>query len=163
MAETSQSSLFELSLDHESIDHLTETARWGKFLAIVGFVMCGLIAILSFFMGSLVAASMTAGSSFSNIPRESVGIGALGALGGVFFTAIYLVFAAIYFFPCLFLYNFSVRLKAALRANDQVKLNQSLKAQKILFRYVGIFTIVVVSIYGVGLLIVGVVAMLALH
>jgi hypothetical protein len=163
MADTSQSSLFELALDQESIGHLTETARWGKFLAIVGFVMCGLIAIFSFFIGSIFASALTAGSSFSNLPRESAGAGALGALGGVFFTAIYLVFAALYFFPCLFLYNFSVRMKTALNTNDQVKLNQSLKAQKILFRYVGILTIVLVSTYGVLLLIVGVIAALSLH
>jgi uncharacterized membrane protein YjgN (DUF898 family) len=160
MESTGTSSLFELSLDHESIDHLTETARWGKFLAIVGFVTCGLIVVMAFAVGALFASS-----AFSNLPGYSnqVGGSAFGFLGGAMFAGIYIIFAGIYFFPCLFLYNFSVRMKAALNTNDQVKLNQSLKAQKILFRFVGVLTIISISIYGVGLLIVGAVALLALH
>ena len=149
MEESNQSSLFELSIDHESHSHLSETARWAKFLAIVGFVTCGLIAILSFFMGSILA-------STTLTPYSTSG---LGVIGGAFITILYLVIAVIYFFPCLFLYNFSVRLKAALGSNDQVKLNQSLKAQKTLFKYVGIMTIVILSFYALALVIVGVAAL----
>jgi hypothetical protein len=149
MEESNQSSLFELSIDHESHSHLSETARWAKFLAIVGFVTCGLIAILSFFMGSILA-------STTLTPYSTSG---LGVIGGAFITILYLVIAVIYFFPCLFLYNFSVRLKAALGSNDQVKLNQSLKSQKTLFKYVGIMTIVILSFYALALVIVGVAAL----
>jgi hypothetical protein len=151
MEESNQSSLFELSIDHESHSHLSETARWAKFLAIVGFVTCGLIAILSFFMGSILA-------STTLTPYSTSG---LGIVGGAFITILYLVIAVIYFFPCLFLYNFSVRLRAALRSNDQVKLNQSLKSQKTLFKYVGIMTIIILSFYALALVVVGVAALFA--
>lgn len=152
MADTTESSLFELSIDHESIQHLTETARWGKFLAIVGFITCGLMVILSFFMGSILGST-----AFSNYPGYSGDTSrAMGLLGGTFIAAIYIVVAAVYFFPCLFLYNFSVRLRAALRTNDQLKLNQSLKNQKLLFRYMGIVAIVTISIYAMVLLIAGI-------
>ncbi|HET6254884.1 MAG TPA: hypothetical protein VFE32_12460 [Puia sp.] len=159
MDETNQSSLFELTLDHESIDHLTETARWGKFLAIVGFVGCGIIVIAAFFIGSLLSASLLANS---NMPVEPPVAKAISTLGGVFIGAVYFVFAAIYFFPCLFLYNFSVRMKAAINTNDQVKLNQSLKAQKFLFRYVGILTLIGVVLGVIEMVIFGGIAMLAL-
>jgi hypothetical protein len=153
MESTNQSSFFELSVDLESIEHLTETARWAKFLAIVGFIMCGLIAIVSFFIGTIFASSSLSGIS-------GTGAGMASALGGVLITLVYLVIAVAQFFPCLFLYQFAVRLRMALRTNDQVKLNQSLKSQKFLFRYAGIATIIVLCLYGVGLLIAGVVMVL---
>jgi hypothetical protein len=85
MGDTNQDSLFELSLDHESIDHLTETARWGKFLAIVGFVGCGLIVIMAFAFGAIFSSSL-----FSHIPSYSneIGPGAFGFLGGAVFAGI---------------------------------------------------------------------------
>jgi hypothetical protein len=139
MEENNPSSLFDLSIDHESSLYLTETARWAKFLAIVGFVTCGLLAVASFFIGSLLARSA--------LPTYgSEGAGAIAGAGGLI-TAVYLAIAVLYFFPCLFLYQFSVRLKAALRDNDQVMLNQSLKSQKSLFKYVGILTIIAISFY----------------
>ncbi|HUB60606.1 MAG TPA: hypothetical protein VL978_07890 [Puia sp.] len=150
MADTTQSSLFELALDHESIDHLTETARWGKFLAVAGFLTCGVLFIFSFFVGSLIANSVN-----STIPQQPETTRLVSALGGIFFTVIYIVFAAVYFFPCLFLYRYSVRMKAALKTNDQVQWNQSLKAQKYLFRYMGILTII-----GLAFLILEVLAMM---
>jgi hypothetical protein len=51
-------------------------------------------------------------------------------------------------------------MKEALNTNDQVKLNQSLKNQKMLFRYVGIVTIIAVSLEAMALIIFGVAAML---
>jgi hypothetical protein len=146
MEENTPSSLFELTIDHESSQYLTETARWGKFLAIVGFVTCGLLAIASFFIGAILSRN-----PFSVYGAEGAA-GAAGAIGGTFITLLYLAISVLYFFPCLFLYRFSVRLKAALRDNDQVKLNQSLKSQKSLFKFVGILTIIVLAFYALVLI-----------
>lgn len=156
MEATGQSSLFELALDHESIDHLTETARWGKFLAVAGFVSCGVIIVMAFVVGAILSSTL-----FATIPHYSnqIGSNAFGFLGGAMIGGIYSVFAVIYFFPCLFLYRFSVRMKAALNTNDGVKLNQSLKAQKYLFRYVGIATIVGLALGAVEILIIGIVGL----
>ena len=146
MEENNQSSLFELAIDHESSSYLTETARWAKFLSIVGFVTCGLLVLASFFIGAIL----------SNSAFAPYGAGGMGALGGAFITVFYLIFAVLYFFPCLFLYRFSVRLKAALRDNDQVQLNQSLKNQKLLFKFVGILTVIVLSFYALALIVVAI-------
>jgi hypothetical protein len=154
MADTTQNSLFELSIDHESVGYLTETARWSKFLAIVGFVTCGLIAIFSFFAGSFLANSPV----LAAYPAAEVQT--MSTIGGAFLTVLYLIIAVVYFFPCLYLYRYSVRMKEALNTNDQVKLNQSLKNQKMLFRYVGIVTIIAVSLEAMALIIFGVAAML---
>jgi Family of unknown function (DUF5362) len=137
MEATTQSPLFELSIDQEAHSYLSETARWAKFLAIVGFVTCGIIAIVSFVIGPILSAT-----AFAALPN-----GGLGAAGAAMITAVYLAVAVLYFFPCLFLLHFSVRLKAALRDSDQVKLTSSLQSQKKLFKFVGIMTIVILSLY----------------
>jgi hypothetical protein len=149
MAETTQNHLFELSLDRESIDNLTETAKWGKFLAIIGFIGCGFLVIFSFFAGSFLANS-SALSTYQGTEVRTLTNGL-----GAFLTVIYIGIAVIYFFPCLYLFRFSARMKAALLTNDQTKLNQSLKSQKMLYRYVGIVTIITLSIYLIALLIGG--------
>jgi hypothetical protein len=147
MEATTHSPLFELSIDQEAHSYLSETARWAKFLAIVGFVTCGIIAIVAFFIGPILSAT-----AFAALPN-----GGLGAAGGAMITAVYLAVAVLYFFPCLFLLHFSVRLKAALRDSDQVKLTSSLQSQKKLFKFVGIMTIVILSVYALAL-VVGVIA-----
>ncbi len=38
-----QAPLFELQLDQQTSAHLADTARWAKFLAVVGFIFCALI------------------------------------------------------------------------------------------------------------------------
>ena len=146
MEENNKSSLFELAIDPESSSYLSETARWAKFLAIVGFVTCGLLAVLSFFMGSIMSRSVFA-------TYNADGAGGISGATGAAITALYLAIAVLYFFPCLYLYRFSVRLKAALSDNDQVQLSQSLKSQKSLFKYVGILTIIVLSFYALVLII----------
>jgi Family of unknown function (DUF5362) len=150
MAETPQSHLFELTFDRESIDLLTETSRWGKFLAIVGFITCGLIVLLSFFAGAFVANSTSALAPYSTSEVRTV-----SSMSGAFLTFIYLIVAVVYFFPCLYLYRYSVRMKTALATNDQTKLNQSLRNQKMLYRYVGIVTIIALAIELIGLIIGG--------
>ena len=112
----------------------------------MGFCTCGLLAIASFFIGAILSRS-----PFAAYGADGAA-GAAGASGGTFITLLYLAIAVLYFFPCLFLYRFSVRLKAALRDNDQVKLNQSLKSQKSLFKFVGILTIIVLAFYALALL-----------
>jgi hypothetical protein len=146
MEENNQSSFFELAIDHESSSYLGETARWAKFLSILGFVTCGLLAVASFFIGSIMSRNALA-------PYGADGAGAYGAGFAVGITALYLAIAVLYFFPCLYLYRFAVRLKAALIGNDQAQLNQSLKSQKSLFKFVGILTIIILAFYALALIV----------
>jgi uncharacterized membrane protein len=153
MEVTPQTPLFELSIDQDAHTYLSETARWAKFLAIVGFVTCGIIAVVAFVIGPILSAT-----AFSSLPNNG-----LSAMGGGMITTLYLSIAVLYFFPCLFLFRFAVRLKAALRDNDQVRLTSSLKSQKTLFKYVGIMTIIVLAIYAVALVVVVIAAAFAPH
>lgn len=149
-----QEPLFGLSIDPVIKSHLAETARWGKFLAIVGFVLCGLIAI-----GGIVMAS-----TFGSVERTYGNTGMDAAFGRTFgsvFIVVYLIVAVLYFFPCLFLLRFSAKMKSALTADNQTDLTLSFQNLKVMFRYVGILTIIALSFYAIALLFGGLGMMMA--
>ena len=141
MEQDQESSLFGFGIDQSSRTHLSEAAKWAKFLAIFGMFMCGLLVILGIFMGSIF-------SSLSNSYDSEYGrTSAFGRGFGVLMTVLYVGIAILYFFPCLFLLRFANHMRNALNMNDQLTLNSSFQNLKIMFRYMGILTIVVISLY----------------
>lgn len=141
-----ETSLFGFGIDQSSRAHLSEAAKWAKFLAIVGFVMCGLIVVIAIFAGSFLA-------MMSNTYNDGYGSSAklTGGVGTVV-TIFYIGIAILFFLPYLFLFRFATRMKTALNTNDQLTLNTSFQNLKIMFRYVGILTIVMLSFYALALL-----------
>jgi hypothetical protein len=129
--------LFELQIDQQSITYLGETARWAKFLSVMGFAMCGVMIISALFAGTILA-------SFSKFGSNDA-LGSTMGLGGAFISLLYIVIALLYFFPCLYLYNFSVKMQTALRNSDQTNLNVSLSNLRSCFKFVGILTIIFLS------------------
>ena len=140
MEQNQDTNLFGFGIDHSTRAHLSEAAKWAKFLAIVGFVMCGLIVLLSFFVGTLFTRTS---SRYEDFDGQSFGASGLG----IIITFIYLAIGILYFFPCLFLFRFANHMSAALNTNEQETLNRSFQNLKIMFRYVGILTIIVISLY----------------
>ena len=136
-----ETSLFGFGIDQSSRAHLSEAAKWAKFLAIFGMVVCGLLAIVGIFVGTI----------FSSMPKsfgsEYEKASSLGEGFGIFMIVLYAGIAVLYFFPCLFLLRFANHMRNALATNDQLTLNTSFQNLKIMFRYMGILTIVVISFY----------------
>ena len=139
------SSLFGLAINENNKGDLADTARWARFLSIVGFVMCGLIVLVGFFAGSIF--SMFATSD------ELEGLGGMSSAMGPAMAFFYVIIAVIYFIPCLFLFRFANKMKVALSSNDQTALNTSFQNLKSMFRFFGIVTIIMISIYAIILLI----------
>ncbi|HMG66365.1 MAG TPA: DUF5362 family protein [Chitinophagaceae bacterium] len=133
-----ESPLFGLTIDPVIKSHLSETARWGKFLSIIGFICCFLIVIGGIFLVT----------AFNSVDRN-YGFSENAALSnmGPAIAVVYIIIAVLYFFPCLFLLRFSNKMKTALAADNQEELAVSFQNLKVLFRYVGILTIIVLSIY----------------
>lgn len=151
------SNLLELKIDQQAYGFLYETSRWGKFLSIIGFVMCAIITVVALFAGSLIG-TMVGTSVLSAGADDSLGLGMAGrgmlaSMGGVFFTILYLLIAILYFLPCLYIYNFSSKMKKALVSQDQFLLNASFKNLKACFRFLGILTLVFLGFYVVMFLI----------
>lgn len=115
--------------------HLITTARWGKFLGIVGFVLTGFIVIAALGMGT-----------FMSVLSD---IGLLGS--GVAF--VYFILAVLYFFPSLYLYQYAVSLKRSLENEEQTELDKAFQNLNRLFLFVGILTAIVVIIYGLMIVI----------
>ena len=132
--------LFGFGIDQPSRSHLWEAAKWAKFLAIIGFIMCGLLTIVGIFAGSVF-------SSMSGRYGDYGGASAFGDGFGILMIVLYVGIAVIYFFPCLFLLRFANHMKNALSTDDQGTLNTSFQNLKIMFRYVGIVTIIIISFY----------------
>ncbi|MBL7737782.1 MAG: hypothetical protein JNK14_01095 [Chitinophagaceae bacterium] len=146
MEQNQNTSLFGLSIDPMTRNHLAEAARWAKFLAIMGFIMCGLIVVIGIFAGSFF--SMFADEGYGRYRDVDVDAKGLGAVMAV----VYVLLALLYFFPCLFLFNFAAKMKTALNAQNQELLNSSFQNLKKCFRYVGVLTIIILCLYVLALL-----------
>lgn len=128
--------LLELHIDSQSNAYLRETAKWAKFLAVIGFIGCALIILIGVFAGSVMA------TAFSDL-----GGGGFGGGMGVVMAIIYILLALLFFFPYLYLYRFANQMQAALRSNDQAALTTSFGNLKSCFKFVGILTIIVLALY----------------
>lgn len=134
--------------DNEIKDYLLETSKWGKFLAIVGYVGIGLIILVG--LGVMVGFSIFNKASGIGFPMGAIGL-------------IYVVIAVIYYFPVSYLYRYSVQIREGLDSNNNQSTTSGFENLKSLFKFMGIFTIVILSIYALLLVIVLPVSMLALR
>jgi len=141
MEQNTGTSLFELQVDNVASAYLKEAARWAKFLAILGFILCGFIVLIALFAGSIMATAF-----------GTLGAGRTGLIGGAGVSILYIAFSLLYFFPCLYLYNFASKMQVALRSNDQEFLNQSFKNLKSCYRFIGILMVVYLGLCALGLI-----------
>jgi len=121
-----------MQLTDHAKKYLLEAAKWANFIAIFGFIAIGLLIIMSFSIGSIMA----------NLPE-----GALGGLSPKFFSFFYLIAAGIYFIPVFFLFQFGQKTKQALLEDDHNLLTFGLKKLRSHYKFVGILFIIFISIY----------------
>lgn len=126
--------IFNLSVDETTRSYMLETARWGKFLAIISFICMGLLILVGLFF----AFSSSAGQS--SILALGTGIGVM---------IVYVILAAIYFYPVWALFRFSVLSKKALNTYNQHLFNESLRYLRNIFKFLGIVTIITLALYGI--------------
>jgi hypothetical protein len=108
---------------------LTTAGKWGRFLAILGFIGCGLM---------LLGAIM-----FMAIVPRIAGNGSEASL----FIVIYVVGAVLYFLPTLYLFRFSTAaLDTGRTGNPDDLYNAALNIKKLL-KFMGISVIVFIGLY----------------
>jgi len=135
--EQKDESLFALEFDHQASAYIVQSAKWSKFMSIVWFVLCGLIVLASFFIGSLLNAS-------ANTARVDRAYSAGYQIGIIL---CYIIMAAILLVPNILRYQFAVKALRAVRDSDQQSLNDSLRKLGTYNKYWGILTIIVLAIY----------------
>lgn len=128
---------FEMQLQQTAKDFLKETAKWAYFLSILGFVGIGFIVFAALFASTL----------FSAMGHMSAPMEGMGASFGVMMSVVYIIIAVLYFFPVYYLNKFASHAKAAVRENNSEKLTVSLQYLKSHYKFIGIMTLVVFSMY----------------
>ncbi len=137
MEEKSVFESFELEVKDEIKGYLSEISKWSYFLSILGFIGVGLMVLLGIFVGFFSGLNSLGGSSNTLYNfGYSMGIG--------FF---YIVLALVYLFPILYLFRFSKRMKSALKLNNNEDFRIAFSNLKSHYKYMGIFVIVIISIY----------------
>jgi hypothetical protein len=120
------------TINSEIKGYLLETSKWGKFLAIIGYVGMGLLLLLG--LAFIVGFSIFSSVSNVGFPMRIMGF-------------IYILISVVYYFPVNYLYKFSIQFKQGFNSINQQTITSGFENLKSLFKFMGIFTIVVLSIY----------------
>lgn len=142
VTQTPQPAPIGLQLDATLQASLANTARWARFLAIVGFVMCGLMVLMAFSVGSIM----------SMVGQQTSSLMFMGSYMSGFVIVIYLLVALLYFFPCLYLFRFARKTRMALHEQNQQELDASFRNMERFFRFVGILTLIMLVFYALAIL-----------
>lgn len=123
-----------LKLTDNSLIFMAEVVKWAKFLAICSFVGLGIMIL--------------AGAAMIILQLEGSANGLSAVVMGIF----YILMAALYFFPAIYLYRFATASAEAIeKLNDDI-LEEGLENLKSLFRFTGILMITMLSLYAVGII-----------
>jgi hypothetical protein len=118
----------------QSLSYLNVAAKWAKFLSVIGFVSVGILSLLGIFMAITLSISDRVAALPFPFPKGLIGL-------------VYIIIAVIYFFPALYLYRFSESATRSLLLKDTPSLTEALHNLKKTFQFVGIATIVAISLY----------------
>lgn len=136
------SSFGEMRINDRIKSMLAEIAKWAKLLAIVGFIGIGLMVIIGLFAGTMMA-------SLSSLGGDA---GPAMGMGGGFITFIYLLIAALYFFPILYLYQFATGAQRALASGSESEIEGAFESLRKHYRFLGILMIVMLSLYALSII-----------
>lgn len=126
----------DLQLLEESKQYVESTGKWMKFFAILGCIGVGFLVLAALMMASVG----------SYIPLDE-DFGAFGRIFMRMFGIIYLVIAAVYIYPIIYLFRASAAARLAAESNDNVQVTEFLKNNKSYWKYCGILTIVMFCVY----------------
>ena len=129
--------LEQLTINNKSRNYLKEIAKWSFFLSIVGFIGIGIMILMGVFSNLLYGSTFAALSQQQAMPFDMTS----------FMTALYIIMALIYFFPVLYLYKFSRKMKTALSTKNDDTLADALEMLKSHYKFLGVFMIIILSLY----------------
>lgn len=128
---------FEMKLNESAKGFLKETAKWAYFLSILGYIGIGFIVFAALFANTL----------FSAMGKMNPAMGVMGSSFGTTMAVVYLLIAALYFFPVYYLNKFASNAKAAFTNNDSETLTTSFRYLKSHYKFIGIMTLVIFALY----------------
>jgi hypothetical protein len=116
--------------------YIYDTAKWTKFLSVVGFVFSAMIALSAFGTAAFL----------STLAKVSPG-NPMVQIGSTVLTVVYLLIALLQFYPSFLLFKFSTSATQAVLYADQPSLAVAMAKMKSFFKFWGVITIVFISFY----------------
>ena len=120
-------------LTQQALGFLDQTRPWVRFLSIMVFIGAAFMALAAVAMIALAMAGAISRSVASNP------LGAAGVVAAAFF---YLMVACLYIAPGIFLYRYASAIRRLKNTCASEALEDALKQQKSLWRFVGILTVI---------------------
>ncbi|MHB0755315.1 DUF5362 family protein [Polaribacter sp. M15] len=128
--------LEQLVLTSKSKGFLREIGRWCFFFSILGFISILLFVVVAILMGTVYAPML-------DMATQAQGISNMGT----YLMIVYFLAAILYIFPVLYLFKFSRKMKEALATKNDDTLAEAFKNLKSHFKFIGVTTIIVISLY----------------
>ena len=125
-----------LMITEDIRSYIYDTAKWTRFLAVVGFVFSAFMAISAFSSNAII--SSVAALDPAN-PMVQLGSGGLMVM--------FLIFALLYFYPSLMLFNFASAAKNAVLYADQEGLGIAMSKLKSFFKFWGVLMMTLILFY----------------
>jgi magnesium-transporting ATPase (P-type) len=131
----------KIEIEQKTLDNLNTIRKWTMFIAIIGFILLGLLLIIGLIAGTFLSA-FKSGETGLGIP-ESLGL------------IVIFVVAVIYFFPVFFLFRFSKHTGNAVQTLNKEELHKAFKNLKSYVVYLGILIIIGLSFYVITIIFAG--------
>ena len=120
----------EIEMNSDILLILDKVRKWTLFLSIAGFTGILIMIILAFSVSPVI--------EYSQQPMP---------VPAYIFTLFYLLLAAVSFFPVLYLYHFSVRMKKAIQGSSSALLLSAFSSLKTHYKFTGILLIIILAVY----------------
>ncbi len=124
-----------MEIDGSIMSVLNETRKWTKFIAILGFIGIAFLVLMGLFFGTFFSSMM------ESIPQKTTFLATTMSIT-------YIIMAIVFFFPILYLLNFSNKMKIALYYNNQEALYEAFNNLKRYYKFKGILIIIGLLIWG---------------
>lgn len=132
--------IFKLEVDDTAKAYMLEGARWGKFIAIVGFILIGIFIII---FASLMVTMSSVFSGMDSMPGNRM------PFSPVMLFFIYIIIALLGIYPTFSLFKYSQKVKSSINTMNAVDFNTAFRHLRNLLKFYGIMMIVGLAFYGI--------------
>lgn len=119
----------EFTVSDNMLESLRATRPWVKFLAILGFIGCGFMVLVSLILFAGFGA------------KQEGAMAGFGPMLGAF----YLLFVLFYFFPCLYLLRYAGAI-SRIQAEGQSAMEDALAKQKSFWKFIGMMAAIILAL-----------------
>lgn len=130
-----------ITIRPETFKVLNTIRKWAMFLAIIGFIITGIIVIMVLFTGLFLSFFKTTVSQ-AGFPEWLIFIPLL-------------LTAIIYFMPVLCLFRFSKYTSEAVKSRDDKIMHKAFRSLKYFFMFIGVLVIIFLAAYVIAIIAAG--------